>query len=216
MTQEWLEKQNKPDAFLVEKTVERKEKIVKTILAVSVWFLFWFANEGIFLLSRHDVINLDFIGSASWKFFFITLWAVLFFGVAFFIWSIKIKNWLFLKCSKKVFILYLIPFVLLIKVLISGETFGVLPILYVLGIIFNSLLQDILTFGFLQTYLEKVLNTKAAFLIVVVAFYIAHLDFSFSVGSLFLVAGYILFGYLRFRFKHIYFTNVVHLSYLLL
>jgi membrane protease YdiL (CAAX protease family) len=82
--------------------------------------------------------------------------------------------------------------------------------------IVSAFVQDIGTFGFLQTYIEKQVHRSIAAVIVAISFFIAHFQYGLAYATLFYIAGFFLFAFLRYKTRSLYATNVLHLSFLLL
>lgn len=138
-------------------------KLLKVILAVVVWFIFWFGAQSLYLIPNlfsniDPTPNVFFAIYSSWI-IFVSMVAVL-------IWKFTLKKFGFLKITnKKWLLLYIIPSILSVILIINGKNFGINRYLYTSAIFVTTFLgQDLLTFGFLQTYLEKLTNSKTAML----------------------------------------------------
>lgn len=197
--------------------MKKNKKNIKIILALVIWLLYWFAasQKGICsILPDMGSVNNIFI---VYNTVLIFLAAVVVLG-----WKIKINNFNFLKIkNKKILWFYLIPFVLAIRTLFSGEQFGINSIVWTLGIIISTFLaQDIVTFGFLQTYLEKLVKPFMAFLLTSSIFFFGHLIISNDLNNFFMItvtlAGSFIFGFLRYKTKSIYPGNIIHVAFLLI
>lgn len=200
-----------------------KNKILKTILAIIVWFICWMSVSGItnFPSVSDWLIRIGLMqeGNSIRNFTILTIWMSITGIIAFLLWYKYTKDVFFLKqcLHKKILYLYIIPFILLIITIAQGTKFGVPGILFGTSMIVNAFTQDVLTFGLLQTYLEKVTNNKMAALLTAVVFYIGHFDAFYDIRmSAVYIVGFILFGWLRYKFKTIYPGNIIHLSFLLL
>lgn len=188
----------------------KNKKIIKVILAILIWVLFWFSGQAFFFsdysfLPKTDDVNINCA--------VLSAWVLSLSFVALFIWKIKFNDFSFLKIkNKKVLWLYLIVFLLILyKVFVSGETYGINPYLWVLVVPVTTFFsQDVLTFGFLQTYLGKTIKPFYAFLITSGVFFAAHLTYDFSIMTLVLLTGAFLFGFLRYKTKNIYYLNFIH------
>lgn len=190
-------------------------KLLKVILAVVIWFIFWFGAQSLYLIP-----NLFSNINPTPNVFFViySLWIIFVSMVAVLIWKFTFKKFGFLKIkNKKWLLLYIIPVVLSVILIINGNNFGINRYLYTSAMFVTTFLgQDLLTFGFLQTYLEKITGAKTAAIITGLAFFAGHLVSSFSFGTLLMLVAAILFSFLRYRTKNIYLLNIIHISFSLL
>lgn len=196
-----------------------KQKIKKTIVAIGLWSVFWFGAQGMYVLPFSPLNNLNLNLSPDLSFLFYTLWILSVAGIGLILWKKTINDFSFLKVkNKKVLFLYIVPIIIAIVLLIRGNGFNdINRPLYVAAIASSTFIaQDMLTFGFLQTYLEKILSKNVAAIITFVTFFTAHLAFQWSMGALIVLLGAIVFSYLRYRTKNIYLLDIIHISFLLL
>lgn len=186
-----------------------KHVISKTILAIFVWSFFWFFGQ---ILMKIDLPFIAEIDNVNIGFLIFSIWNLLVTAIAFVIWRVKFNDFKFLKIKdKRVLFLYIVPIVLAILAFIDSSRYGVNSYLWVFGLVATTFLaQDMLTFGFLQTYLGKIMKPVYAFLITSSAFFLAHLAYNFSAMTLILLSGAFLFGFLRYKTKNIYIINIIH------
>lgn len=148
------------------------------------------------------------IYSAVWILSLLTAW---------FVYHKSVRDYNFLKTKKWILVLYLLPIAAAINLYIHNPTeiYGANTIIYLLAMLISVGYQDILTFGFLQTILEKRTARIIAALATALVFYIGHLNFGFDLLSLIHILGYVVFVFARYKTSAIYVTNVIHLTYIL-
>lgn len=196
-----------------------KEKINKNIflrilISLTLWSLFWFLGQALFFYNNLPFQNLD----SNAIFFVITIWILFLAIIALFLWKWKFNDFSFLQVkNRKILWFYSLPVILTLIFLIKGLPVGINRFAYVFAMVTTTFLaQDMLTFGFLQTYLEKLITPFCAFILTSLVFFIAHLTFDFSFFTLIFAFGALLFGYLRYKTKNIYLLNILHTAFLLL
>jgi len=192
----------------------KKNNIIKILLAIFIWSIFWFSGQGVFFINYLSLENID----SNMVFIYFTFWLLFVAIVGIIIWRLKINDFSFLRIkNKKILWLYLVPILFAVVILINGAPVDINRYYYVFAMTTTTFLaQDMLTFGFLQTYLEKHTKPSYAAMITTLVFFIAHLTFDLSIFTLIYASGIILFGYLRYKTKNIYLLNIIHMSFLLL
>lgn len=197
-----------------------KTRIRVVSLVLLAWFVFWLPFQLIFIL---DVPYLDSLLSPDnlptherLVRYSLVLAASAF--LACLIYHRFVHIYKFFKTKKWIFLLYLLPLAAMINLYINqpSEIFGVNTLLYILFMTLSVAYQDILTFGFLQTILEKNLGGLIAAIITGVVFYIGHLNFSLDVFSLIHMLGFIVFSFSRYLTGSIYIANIIHLTFVLM
>ena len=190
----------------------------KIIAAVVIWFIFWFAEESLYLISRLLSTDIPFSLSLDVFFGIYSLWIISIAAIGIIIWRFTINDFSFLKIkNKKWLLLYIVPVILSIVLFIWGNGLNINRVLYAASMFSTTFIgQDVLTFGFLQTYLGKVIDKKLAALVTGISFFIGHLTFNLSYYTLLITVAAVLFSYLRYKTKNIYLLNIVHVSFLLL
>ena len=193
--------------------------IIKIIIAILLWSIFWFSGQALFFINL-DLPFLNFVQNFDKNIIMLvyTLWVLFVSLIALIIYRWKINDFSFLKIkNKKILWLYIIPLVFAIIIIINGSPFGYNRYLNVFAMTTTTFLaQDVLTFGFLQTYLEKLINPIYAFFVTSTVFFSAHLAYDLSYYTLILVFGALLFGFLRYKTKNIDLLNIIHTSFLLI
>ena len=137
-------------------------------------------------------------------------------SIILFLWFIIFKKFdFFYLNTKKVLLLYIIPLIIfLLSFVYTNEKTMSTILQETFSFIVLSFSQDILTFGILQTYLSKLINTYYATILTVCMFFIGHIGFfPLNILLLFYITGFVLFGYLRYKDKNIYRLNVIHTSF---
>ncbi|NTW62021.1 hypothetical protein HGB25_01245 [Candidatus Saccharibacteria bacterium] len=193
-----------------------KQKIKKVVIAVGLWCVFWFGAQAIYLIPISPLNTLEL--PPNLNFLLYTIWILCVSCAGVFIWKKKVNDFSFLKVkNKKILYLYIMPIIMAIIFLIRGNGIDINRPLYIVAIASTTFIaQDMLTFGFLQTYLEKIISRKTAAMITCIAFFTAHLTFGWSLLTLTFLLGGALFSYLRYRTKNIYLLDIIHISFLLL
>ncbi len=188
-----------------------KNKSLKVTLALIIWLIFWVAPYKIF----------DFLPDMAGRneiFITYTLLGLVLPVIALIVWKNKFNNFFFLKIKdKRILWLYIMPIIFIIRALCSATQFGINSVVWTSGIITSTFLtQDLMTFGFLQTYLEKLVKPFIAFLLTSSLFFIGHIFTNgISTGLLIVLVGSLVFGFLRYKTKNIYLLNIIHTSFLL-
>lgn len=169
------------------------------------------------MASLPESLNLD----SSKLFIYATVWILFVATITTLVWNKLRADWSFLHKPRKYQIaLYLVPIVLVVKDLTMPSIFGVNSSLYVVAIVVSVMWQDVLTFGFLQTYLEKKTTPVIVMFLVAASFWVGHIVFQLHSINLFVfllyALAFLLLSFLRFKTKNIYLTNILHLTFLLL
>jgi len=190
-------------------------RIRKVIVAVLIWFFFWFAAQSLLLIP--DLLS-NLASTPNAYFSIYSLWILFIAAIAIILWRFIINDFSFLKVkNRKILFLYLIPIAISIALLTLGNGLSINRLLYVVCMSLTTFLaQDVLTFGFLQTYLDKVVANKLAAVITGLAFFVGHLTFDLSWFTLVYIFAAILFSFLRYKTKNVYLLNIIHISFLLL
>lgn len=205
---------NKKDKFKLSPT-----NIKKSIIAIPAWLLVWLSTQALFFF---DIPLLsDYLSRLTLQqsFIVLTLWISIIASIVSLLWYKLYHNFSFLKAPAVIYLAYIIPLILVVKDLLQPQIFGINPFIWVLAMIITTFIQDILTFGYLQTYLEKQINLKPAAIATALIFYIGHF---IGIGSIDITTaliyafGFAIFAFLRYRSHSIYLTNALHLSFLLL
>lgn len=201
-----------------------KKNIAWAVVACAGWVAFWLSTQALFmtnipilskaLLSSHNVTT---------SFLALTIWILIVAVVAVLAWAkFSHNNFSFLRVEhRQRWILYAYIPILILAVLVAFKTpFGVPGWLWVVGIIATTFFQDILTFGFLQTMLEKHLSGVVAAVVTAGMFFAGHFLLVGNIPTLqtmllYLVA-FPLFAFLRLKTKTIYATDIIHVVFLLL
>lgn len=198
------------------KKLSNKNRLIRIITVIALWFAVWFLSQGVFIVSDTPLANWLMHGSSQDNFIHATLWIVGVMVIGAALWHKFVRNYSFLKVrSPRLLAAYLLPLVLFIVMLIRPLPFGINPFVYTASMIATCFWQDLLTFGFLQTSLEKLVNPKLAAALTAASFFVGHLYFEFSWLALAYMAGFAIFAYARYRTKSIYLTNALHLAFLL-
>lgn len=196
------------------------KKPAKVTIALLLWLVFWFSSQFLFIYPKVFPNAPDFLGtfnSRTIRYIVYTIWILLVASVAILVWKKRWNDFSFLKVKdKKILLAYLIPFALIIYDIATNSSFGINKYIWVIGIVSTTFIaQDLVTFGILQSYLNKQLTPFLSFITTSSIFFLAHLYFDFSFGSVVVLAGAFLFGFLRFKTKNIYLLDVIHISFLL-
>jgi membrane protease YdiL (CAAX protease family) len=153
------------------------------------------------------------------NFISLTLWIVVVNIVALGVWHWRKRDYSFLKIKDKWDVLgYIMPLTLIIALLATKSTaFNVPIVIYIVAMIITDFCQELLTTGYMQTGLSKTLGPVAAAIVTCVMFYFGHFMIAdtFSVMGGIMVAGFILFSWLRYVRGNIYFVNIAHLTWAL-
>lgn len=194
-----------------------QKRIIAVVFAIILWFVWWFTSQALFIINIPVLTNFLTHGvTATQSFINITLFLLVPMFFAFVLYHKYVRDYQFLRANKYVWLLYIIPLILFIRLLTLHDVFGVPSWIYGLGMIVSASVQDIGTFGFLQTYVEKKVYRSVAAVIVAVSFFIAHFQYGLAYAALFYIAGFFIFAFLRYKTRSLYATNVLHLSFLLL
>lgn len=197
--------------------------IIHIILVLVSWFFIWFISQFLFFFGAYFPLLSEKIFSSqnvNLNFSIITAWILLVGVSCFLLYEKATHDISFIQQihNKKILYFYAIPIILIFRIIFQGTTsFGANGLLYVVGMTVSVFWQQILTFGLLQTYLEKLVNTKLAMFMTILIFTIGHLPFlNLSLLTPIEFGGFILFGLLRHQFKTIHPGYIIHLSFSLL
>lgn len=157
---------------------------------------------------------------AQSNFIFLTLWIIIVNVIALGIWHWRVRDYSFLKIKDRWDILgYIVPLLLIIVLLATKSTAFNVPIwIYIIAMLITNFCQELLTTGYMQTGLTKTLGPIAAAIVTCVMFYLGHFMIAdtFSLMGGIVVAGFVLFSWLRYVRGNIYLVNVVHLTWALM
>jgi membrane protease YdiL (CAAX protease family) len=188
------------------------------LVAVFLWGLFWMASQYLFIGETPMWLeNLVRDVSTEQRFVYLTLWisGIAVVGIA--LWHRWVQQYGFLRAPRRLYLAYILPVILVVWLLFEPEQFGVSSPIYTTGIVLTTMWQDLVTFGFLQTYLEKQVSPKVAMLITAVVFFVGHTPYGMPLAMLVAYGlGFLVFAYLRYKTKSVYLTNVLHLSFVLI
>lgn len=201
----------------ITKKFSSKKRYLLVCVAICLWFLWWFLSQALFIINVPILTDLLTGGvTPAQSFINITLFLLVPTFFAFLVFHKFVNDYRFLRTNRYVLLLYIIPLILFMRLLTVGDIYGVPAFVYGLGMIISAAVQDIGTFGFLQTFVEKHIPRILAAIVVAIAFFIAHFQYGMAYEELFYFSGFLLFALLRYKTKSIYVTNVLHLSFLLL
>ncbi len=209
--------------YVLDPIYSPMNKTVKIIIAIFVWLCAWMLSDitlGTTVIERL-LPHFDQY-SANVRFGIYSFWLLIICAIISITWFKKIKEASFLKIKNKAWLLlYIIPITFIVIIAIHGnqQSGNVNQWNWTISIILSTFFaQDLVTFGFLQTYLEKQLKPFHAALLTAAVFFVGHLigQFQFDVLTLIYFLGFILFAIIRYKTKNIYIVNVLHLSFLLL
>ena len=192
-----------------------RRNLIAVIAAVLIWFAYWFGIQNLYFPILGNVLNLHVSQDFLFAIYSLCITIVALFVTV--IWCVTVKDFSFLKLKKKkILYLYMLPVVLTILILIFGDGVGVNSFLFAIFMwSTTALAQDLVTFGFLQTFIEKRVNRKLAAIITGTVFFLGHIIFGMGIITIFHAIGSILFSYLRYKTKNIYILDVIHISFLL-
>lgn len=194
------------------------QTIRNVIVAIALWFVFWLLSQYLFFGEWPSWLA-SFMQdtSAEQQFIYLTLWISLVAIIGVTIWHKTFRDYSFLNLSGRTYLAYIVPIALLIWLLLQPLHFGVSAPIYATGAIVSVFWQDLLTFGFLYTYLDSQVNSKLATVITAAVFFAGHLFTTLTLPELIAYGlGFLVFAYLRYKTQSIYLTNVLHLSFILL
>lgn len=182
--------------------------------ALIIWLLIW--NR---MNLEHGLKLLEYFGVSGSQNQLLLIQSSYMFAllaIVFGLWLYFTRNISFLKTKdKKVFLFYLLPLIIFASILVIKKGENTIDLSTAAFSFFTiSFTQDFLTFGILQTLLEKLSNKKTAAILTVIMFFVGHTGFfPLNVFIIFYIVGFVLFGYLRYKYGNIYLLNVLHISF---
>lgn len=195
------------------------KNIINSIFVVLFWWTFWLLTQTLFMIDVPYLSPLLTSSNPQTNFIYLTLWVVAVNIVALGVWHWRKRDYSFLKIKDKWDILgYIVPLVLIVALLATKSTAFDVPIgIYIVVMVVTSFCQELLTTGYMQTGLSKTLGPIAAAIVTCVVFYLGHFMIAntLSLMGVIMVAGFILFSWLRYVRGNIYFVNIVHLTWAL-
>ena len=176
-------------------------------------------TQALFIVDVPFLSSLLTASDAQSNFIFLSLWIIIINIIALIVWHWRERDYSFLKIKDKWDILgYIVPLLLIIALLATKSTAFNVPIwIYIIAMLITNFCQELLTTGYMQTGLTKTLGPIAAAIVTCVMFYLGHFMIAdtFSIMGGVMVAGFILFSWLRYKRGNIYLANVVHLTWTL-
>lgn len=195
------------------------KNIINSIFVVLFWWTFWLLTQTLFIIDVPYLSPLLTSSNPQTNFIYLTLWVVVVNIVALGVWHWRKRDYSFLKIKDKWDILgYIVPLVLIVALLATKSTAFDVPIgIYIVVMVVTIFCQELLTTGYMQTGLSKTLGPIAAAIVTCVVFYLGHFMIAntLSLMGVMMVAGFILFSWLRYVRGNIYFVNIVHLTWAL-
>jgi hypothetical protein len=197
--------------------VKDARKIIKDskcyLPTIAVWFILWTSTQGFF-------INTAWLNVFSSDPATAVLLASLYCLVIMLIVGVIFRKHLSAIFPRQRFIwLYILIVPAIAYMLVVHPTVGVLSTpVYLFMIMITVFWQDVLTFGALQSRLERI-NPKYAWLIVAVVFWLGHIVFDLSgvvadpSGTLLVLVAAFSFAWLRKVTGSFYLPNVLHLLF---
>lgn len=197
-----------------KQTTKRKDDFwwLRVIGLVTMWFMTWLATQALYMI---DVPILSpWLKNADGEQGFINLsiWIMFVVIVATVAWAVVAKgNFSFLKPTKWTIAPYIVTIPLVIACMFAPRslTFGVTPWLYMTLMVVTNFVQDILTFGFLQTALEKVIKVWPAAILTAVVFYAGHFVNLFDPKQL-VFSGVLMLGAVAFVVSRAHYQEYLH------
>ena len=194
------------------------KNIFASLLIILFWWVFWM-GQALFTVDVPLLSSLLTSSNPQTNFIFLTLWIIIINIIALVVWHWRERDYSFLKIKDKWDILgYTVPLLLIIALLATKSTAFNVPIwIYIIAMIITNFCQELLTTGYMQTGLTKTLGPIAAAIVTCVMFYLGHFMVAdtFSLMGGIMVAGFVLFSWLRYTRGNIYLANVVHLTWTL-
>ena len=199
------------------------KNIFATLMIILFWWVFWMGTQALFIVDVPFLSSLltSLLTSSNpqTNLIFLTSWIIIINIIALVFWHWRERDYSFLKIKDKWDILgYIVPLLLIIALLATKSTAFNVPIcIYIIAMIITNFCQELLTTGYMQTGLTKTLGPIAAAIVTCVMFYLGHFMIAdtFSLMGGIMVAGFVLFSWLRYARGNIYLTNVVHLTWAL-
>lgn len=206
-----------------KKTKKHSRKISTILyvtLAILAWSAVWLSTQALFMTDVPILTNFLSASNVVTGFGTYSLWIMLIAVVVTLLWAWWSKNdFSFLKAKKwKWIILGYIPVLAAaLVIMISREPFTVPGWLWAPCLLATTFFQSILTFGFLQTTLEKRLKPMWAAWLTALVFFAGHFWLvgnlpTLANASLYLIA-FPIFALLRYKTKTIYATNIIHSAF---
>ena len=195
------------------------KNIVGSFLIILFWWTFWLGTQALFIIDVPYLSALLTSASPESNFIYLTLWIAAINVIAFGIWHWLKRDYSFLKIKDKWDVLgYIVPLALIVALLATKSTAFNVPIwIYIVAMIVTNFCQELLTTGYMQTGLSKTLGPVIAAIVTVIMFYLGHFMIAdtFSLMGGVVLAGFILFSWLRYVRGNIYLANIVHLTWAL-
>ncbi|MBU0660984.1 hypothetical protein KKG22_02270 [Patescibacteria group bacterium] len=184
--------------------------IIKVLVLLGTWLFIWNHYNYEFIQQIFGYTEL-----VAWQSVQISVVMLICTVVCLFVWKCIFKQISFLHIRKKRYLLgYLIPIALFFIVCLTYQGSSAYIFQWGLAFFILSFSQDILAFGFLQTLLEKIVSYKLAAVLATLMFFVGHIGFfPMNMVLIFYLGGFVLFGILRYKNKHIYFLDMLHMTF---
>lgn len=193
-------------------------KTLKIVLVIIGWLLIWTVGR-LFYYFNFITRILPFLKDwASYKYIFFAGWLILAGVIIFLVWRKKKQSFYFLRLNNKTWLFfYLIPLSQFIYWCWRNNTpLGLSGWFYGFIIVITTIAQDLFTYGFLQTLLEKLIKPWPAAILTVLTFFLGHFYFQINLLTLIFIIGFFGFAILRLKYRSIYALNILHLIFSLL
>jgi membrane protease YdiL (CAAX protease family) len=191
--------------------------IYASLTVIALWWVFWLGSQALFMVDIPVVTKWLVSSCSQVNFLSLTLWIFVVNLIALAVYHGLQREYSFLKIKDKWDVLaYLLPMGLVIVLLLTkSSAFGVPILIYISAMVVTNFCQELLTTGFMQTALARYINPVGAAVLTCLMFYFGHFMFSdtFTPLGLIMIAGFILFSWLRLKRGNIFLANVVHLSW---
>ncbi|MFA6908937.1 MAG: CPBP family intramembrane glutamic endopeptidase [Patescibacteria group bacterium] len=197
-------------------TAQSTKRQYVILCLVAAWFVFWIASNAYPWVSSS--MNILQGADVDVRFGALTLWILIISAVTFFVWGhfLKKKDFFAIRPAWSLFFLVFPVYGLLYYAFRNTSLNNVNGLLYGCGVIISVVLQQIVTFGLLQSSLEKVLTLKNAAIVTGCAFFIGHLIYGISFLTIIFAVAAIVFSWLRYRYRSILPGSIIHLIFSLL
>lgn len=191
------------------------------MLAITAWYAVWMSTQALFmtdvpvltaLIASSPDIAVRFATLSAWiigtGIIATLLWAK---------WSGGDFSFLRIKRPMVLMLAYLPIAIVAVIVMLTRSPFGVPGWLWISCLVATTFYQDILTFGFLQTALEKRVRPIVAALLTALVFFSGHFWLignmpTLATAGMYMVA-FPIFALLRYKTKTIYATNLIHTAF---
>lgn len=203
--------------------MSKTKTLIFVVICFHCWLVVWLLTFGLFSIYIPFITPLLEKMEPTKCFLTLLVWILFIALVSTLFWSRWSKNdFNFLKVKKPIWIIlsYLPVITLTLIVASKPKVFEINGTIYALGMLILNPIQDLLTFGYLQTALNKHLRSHTtAAIITACTFFIGHIIFNLSAGVgayVFYTAAFLLFALLRDFTNNIYAIICIHLYYALI